>query len=213
MKKRTILLSLVALITVGMTNVSAQTPISFGVKGEMNFSNFFLSDFDVLSNKMKIGPNLGGFMRVDLTENFALQPELSFFYRNAKMEVGPADDTFQQWGMQLPIYALGKYHVSNGMFYGGVGPYVGLGFDATLDDLDIDLYKKIAGETAMNRWDFGLGLLLGYEFDNGFQINAGYQIGLINQADDLAALSDFITGSNDAKMRTQTVNVGIGYRF
>ena len=96
---------------------------------------------------------------------------------------------------------------------GVVLAHVGLGFDATLDDLDIDLYKKIAGETAMNRWDFGLGLLLGYEFDNGFQINAGYQIGLINQADDLAALSDFITGSNDAKMRTQTVNVGIGYRF
>ncbi len=36
----------------------------------------------------------------------------------------------------------GQYKAYNGLFYGGIGPFVGLGFDATLDDLDIDLYKK-----------------------------------------------------------------------
>ena len=65
----------------------------------------------------------------------------------------------------------------------------------------------------MNRWDFGLGLLRGYEFNSGLQVNAGYQVGLVNQADELTALKNVISGSDDAKMRTQTVNVGIGYRF
>lgn len=213
MKKKTILVSLIALITIGTTGVNAQTPIYWGVKGEMNLSNFLLSDFDLLSSKMKVGPNLGGFMRVELHENFALQPELSFFYRNAKMEALSEDDTFKQWGMQLPIYALGQYRTYNGLFYGGIGPFVGLGFDARLDDLDIDLYKEVAGKTPMNRWDFGLGLLLGYEFNSGFQVNAGYQFGLVNQADELTGLKNVISGSDDAKMRTQTVNIGIGYRF
>lgn len=215
MKKKTILLSLIALITIGTTSVKAQTPIYWGVKGEMNMSNFLLSDFKTLKSRMKVGPNLGGFMRVELNENFAIQPELSFFYRNSKMKmkVGSDKDTFQQWGMQLPIYALGQYKAYNGLFYGGIGPFVGLGFDATLDDLDIDLYKKSADKTPMKRWDFGLGLLLGYEFDNGIQVNAGYQIGLVNQVDDLSGLKDVISGTDDAKMKTQTVNLGIGFRF
>ncbi|HBG57673.1 porin family protein [Proteiniphilum sp. UBA1028] len=213
MRKKTILVSLIALVAIGITSVNAQTPVYWGVKGELNMSNFLLSDFDQLSTKMKVGPNLGGFMRIEMHENFALQPELSFFYRNAKIEMGPKDDIFKQWGVQLPIYALGQYKAYNGLFYGGIGPFVGLGFDASLDDLDIDLYKEIAGKTAMKRWDFGLGLLLGYEFNNGFQVNAGYQVGLINQSDELVGLKDAISGSDDAKMRTQTVHVGIGFRF
>jgi len=213
MKKKTFLVSLIALMTIGLTGVNAQTPIYWGVKGEMNLSNFLLSDLDQLSCKMKVGPNLGGFMRIELHENFALQPELSFFYRNAKMEVGSQDDTFTQWGMQLPIYALGQYKTNGGLFYGGVGPFVGLGFDANLDDLDIDLYEETAGKTPMKRWDFGLGLLLGYEFNNGLQVNAGYQFGLVNQVDDLGGLDKVIKTTGDPKMRTQTVNVGVGYRF
>lgn len=213
MKKRTILLSLITLITVGLTSVNAQATINYGIKGEMNFSNFFLKDFNQLSSKMKVGPNLGGFMRIDMAENFAIQPELSFFYRNSKMEVGLKDNTLQQWGMQLPVYALGKYKSSNGLIYGGVGPFVGLGFDAVLDNLDFDLYKEIAGKTAMTRWDFGLGVLLGYEFNNGIQLNVGHQFGLVNQADDLSGLKNFISPSSNAKMRTQTFNVGIGFRF
>ena len=56
----------------------------------------------------------------------------------------------------------------------------------------------------MQRWDFGLGFLVGYEFNNGFQINGGYQFGFVNQLDEM---------KDDAKMRNQTVNVGIGYSF
>ncbi len=72
-----------------------------------------------------------------------------FFYRNSKMKMKVDSDKKKihssSGGMQLPIYALGQYKAYNGLFYGGIGPFVGLGFDATLDDLDIDLYKKICG--------------------------------------------------------------------
>jgi hypothetical protein len=154
---------------------------------------------------MKVGPNLGGFMNIELTDNFAIQPELMFFYRTSKAEMGPAEDTFKQWGMQLPVYALGQTEVGTGKFYGGVGPFVGLGFDSRFKDADVNLYDEVAGKTPMQRWDFGLGILLGYELDNGVQFNAGYQFGFVNQIDDIAI--------GDAKARTQTVNVGIGYRF
>ena len=188
----------------GLMNVNAQTPISYGVKGEMNLSNFLLKDLDAQTSTMKVGPNLGGFMKFDLHPNFAIQPELMFFYRQSKMETGPAEDTFKQWGMQIPVYALGQMTTNNGKFYGGIGPFVGLGFDARYKDADVNLYDEVAGKTPMNRWDFGLGTMLGYEFDNGIQLNAGYQFGFVNQLDYTV---------NDEKMRTQTVSVGVGYRF
>lgn len=202
--KKVILFTMSILMTTGLMNVNAQSPISYGVKAEMNMSNFLLTDLDAQKSTMNVGPNLGGFMKFDINQNFAIQPELSFFYRQSKMEFGPAEDTFKQWGMQLPVYALGQMNTSNGRFYGGVGPFVGLGFDARYKDADLDLYKEVLDKTPMNRWNFGLGMMLGYEFNNKVQLNAGYQLGLVNQLD---ALKD------DAKMRTQTVSVGVGYRF
>lgn len=204
--RKTILVCLSFLMATGLMSVSAQTSISYGIKGEMNLSNFFLNgDFDNQTSTMKVGPNLGGFMKIDLHPNFAIQPEVLFFYRDSKQEFEPGKkDTFKQWGMQIPVYALGQTEAGNGRFYGGVGPYVGFGFDARYKDADVSLYKKVNGETPMTRWDFGLGALLGYEFNNGIQLNAGYQFGFVDQLD---AMKD------DASMRTQTVNIGIGYRF
>lgn len=206
--KKIYLACLSLLMTAGLVKVNAQSPISYGVKAELNMSNFFLSDLDNYSSRMKAGPNLGGFMKIDLHENFAIQPELSFFYRTSKIKKeGAKNDNFEQWGMQIPIYAIGQTNLGNGRFYGGVGPFVGLGFDAKrkIKDADnIDLYKKVNGDKEMNRWDFGFGALLGYELNNKFQINAAYQVGVINQLDRL---------KDDAKLRSQVVSLGLGYRF
>jgi len=196
------------LMTAGLVKVNAQVPISYGVKAELNMSNFFLSDLGEYSSRMKAGPNLGGFMKIDLHENFAIQPELSFFHRASKIKKeGAQNDKFKQWGMQLPVYAIGQTELGNGRFYGGVGPFVGFGFDAKRkikNGEKIDLYKKVEGDKEMKRWDFGFGALLGYEFDNKIQINATYQVGVINQLDRL---------KDDSKLRSQVVSLGLGYRF
>lgn len=202
--KKMFLLGLSILMTTGLVTVNAQTPINYGVKAEANMSNFLLTDLDNQSSTMKLGPTLGGFMNIGVHENFSIQPEVMLFYRQSKMETGSVKDDFRQWGMQVPVYFLGQTYTNSGKFYAGVGPYLGLGFDAKYKDADKDLYKKVNGKTDMNRWDFGLGALVGYEFSNGVQVNAGYQLGLIDQLD---ALKD------DASMRNQAVNLGVGYRF
>jgi len=202
--KKMFLVCLSILMTTGLVTMSAQTPISYGMKLEANMSNFLLTDLDNQSSTMKLGPTLGGFMNIGVHENFSIQPEVMFYYRQSEMETGATEDDFKQWGIQVPVYFLGQTHTQNGKFYAGVGPYLGLGFDARYNDADQDLYKKVNDEAAMNRWDFGLGALVGYEFHNGIQINAGYQLGLIDQLDEL---------KDDASMRTQTVSLGVGYRF
>lgn len=204
MKK--IVLGLAVLLGLGFTQVNAQT-ISGGVKANANMSNFFLSDL-VGESTMKVGASLGGFVKMEFTENFALQPELMFHYKSSEMKnlFGEGKSDYEYWGMEIPIYAVGQMQLGTGKGYIGVGPYVGLGFDAKYKKGDVDLYKKdnATDKSAMNRWDFGVGAILGYEFNNGVMINAGYQIGLI---DNLDAMKD------DASMRTQTVSLGIGYRF
>lgn len=202
--KKMFLLGLSILMTTGLVTVNAQTPINYGMKAEANMSNFLLSDLDNQSSTMKLGPTLGGFMNIGVHENFSIQPEVMLFYRQSKMETGSVKDDFRQWGMQVPVYFLGQTYTNSGKFYAGVGPYLGLGFDAKYKDADKDLYKKVNGKTDMNRWDFGLGALVGYEFSNGVQVNGGYQLGLIDQLD---ALKD------DASMRNQAVSLGVGYRF
>lgn len=202
--KKMFLLGLSVLMTTGLVTVNAQTPINYGVKAEANMSNFLLTDLDNQSSTMKLGPTLGGFMNIGIHENFSIQPEVMLFYRQSKMETGSVKDDFRQWGMQVPVYFLGQTYINSGKFYAGVGPYLGLGFNAKYKDADKDLYKKVNGKTDMNRWDFGLGALVGYEFSNGVQVNAGYQLGLIDQLD---ALKD------DATMRNQAVSLGVGYRF
>ena len=202
--KKMFLLGLSLLMTTGLVTVNAQTSINYGVKAEANMSNFLLTDLDNQSSTMKLGPTLGGFMNIGVHENFSIQPEVMLFYRQSKMETGSVKDDFRQWGMQVPVYFLGQTYTNSGKFYAGVGPYLGLGFDAKYKDADKDLYKKVNGKTDMNRWDFGLGALVGYELSNGVQVNAGYQLGLIDQLD---ALKD------DASMRNQAVSLGVGYRF
>lgn len=202
--KKMFLACLSLLMATGMVTLNAQTPISYGVKAEANMSNFLLSDLDDQSSTMRLGPTLGGFMNIGVHPNFSIQPEVMFYYRTSKMEVDATEDNFKQWGMHIPVYFLGQTQSYNGKFYAGVGPYVGLGYDARFDEADKNLYKKINDEADMSRWDFGFGALVGYEFNNGFQVNASYQLGVIDQLD---ALKD------DASMRTQTVSLGIGYSF
>ena len=90
----------------------------------------------------------------------------------------------------------------------GVGPYLGLGIDARYKadgTDDVDLYKEYNNQkSAMQRWDFGMGAMLGYEFGCRIQIMASYKIGFIN------ALN---AGKDDASMLNQTIGLGVGYRF
>jgi opacity protein-like surface antigen len=170
----------------------------------MNLSNYILTDLDDTESKLNAGASLGGFMKWDITDNFALQPELLFHYKNADMESNDFDGNYEYWGVEIPVYALGQWSLGNGRLYAGAGPYLGLGFSNRSYPGDRDLYEEFDDESAMRRWDFGAGVQVGYEFACRVQVNAGYKIGLLDVMD---------AGRDDASMNTSTLSVGIGYRF
>jgi hypothetical protein len=208
MKK--IVVTLAVIFGLGISQSNAQS-ISGGIKAESNMSNFLLTDMDGFKSNLGFGASLGGFMKLDLSEHFAIQPELMFHFKNSEMETKAtgAKVDYQYWGAEIPIYFMGQTALGNGRGYIGLGPYVGFGFDAKYkaDGMsDVKLYDEIGNtdKSTMQRWDVGAGLMLGYEFSNRIQINAGYKIGFINALD---------AGKDDATMLNQTISLGVGYRF
>lgn len=208
MKK--IILACAMLVGLGTSSVTAQDlntgdkKLSFGVRAEANMSNHLLSDMDDYQSNLKIGASLGGFAKFDLHRNFAIQPEVLFHYKASELELKStgAKQDFEYWGMEIPIYGLAQTQLWNGRGYVGLGPYVGFGFSSKLGG--VDSYEEINGQKQMQRWDVGAGCMLGYEFNFGLQINAGYKIGFIDALD---------ANKSNASMNNQTISLGLAYRF
>ena len=173
-------------------------------------SNFILSDMDGMKSKMGFGATLGGFTKIEFCKGFALQPELLLQFKTSKLEVEVSGDEtdFQYFGLEIPVYAVGQTDIGSGKGFIGVGPYLGLGFDARYksDGMDdVELYKEYGSQkSAMQRFDFGAAAMIGYEFSNRLQIVASYKIGFID------ALN---AGKDNATMQNQAISLGVGYRF
>jgi len=203
---------ILAALVIGLSVVSinAQT-ISGGIKVETNTSGFILNDMGGMKSKLGFGATVGGFGTIELNENYAFRPEVLLHYKNSVMEEETTgiEMDYQYFGIEIPMYAVGQFEMGNGKGFVGVGPYVGFGIDARykVDGADdIKLYKEIGntGKSNMQRWDVGAGLMLGYEFSNKLQVNAGYKIGLLDALD---------AGKSNATMLNYTVSLGLAYSF
>ena len=121
--------------------------------------------------------------------------------------ISQAKSNYRYWGLEIPIYVMGQIPIKAGKFFIGAGPYVSFGLDARQSSGNVNLYKKnsLTGKSIMHRWDFGIGTMLGFEFNNGISINVGcYQGGIINVMS---------ADKRNKSMKHQTVNFGMGYKF
>jgi len=207
MKK--IVISLVLVLGMGIIQAQAQGVLG-GIKVDATLSNFILSDLDGMNSKFGAGVTVGGFTKLEISENFALQPEILLHFKNSKMEVKAtgAETDFQYFGVELPVYAVGQKTFGSGKGFIGVGPYVGIGIDARYkaDSMDdVELYKEYNSQKSeLQRWDFGFGAMAGYEFDSRLQIIGSWKMGVIN------ALN---ANKDNASMLNSTFSLGLGYRF
>ncbi|MPM78868.1 hypothetical protein SDC9_125883 [bioreactor metagenome] len=213
MKKSKFILALSIALGLGLMQVQAAPTASFGAKADVNLSNFILTDMDKvqspqlkdMESNIKVGASVGVFANIEFSENFALQPELLFHYKVSEIAQPGKNLDYEYMGLEIPIYAVGQMKFEkNGRAYLGIGPYIGVGINAEKDGFD--LYEKIdnTDNCTMQRLDFGFGAMLGYEFDFGLQVNAGYKIGVIDALD---------TNKDDATMLPSTISIGLGYRF
>ncbi len=187
------------------TQLSAQeNPLSVGFKASAGLSNYRLGgDMKSLKSKMSFGGSAGGFIKYDLSPNFAVQSGIDVYYNTSKLEslTDKSSDKLKSFGVEIPLYGIVQGELGSGKAFIGAGPYAGYGISTKSDG--VNLYKKNNGTgTTMNRFDYGVGGIVGYDFDKNWQINASYKFGL----------ADLHKGKGGS-MKNQGASIGIAYKF
>ena len=218
MKK--LVLSLLTVAGLGFAT-SAQTnkPVIFGVKAGVAFPNMTISSGNAsVSFDAKTSYYVGGTAEFVLSDVISIQPGLTFINKGTKFASGDFDfdgndisttdeATLNFKYLELPVNLLANFKVGNaGKIFLGAGPYFAyvLSANGKYGSIKEDI-KFGESESEFKRTDFGLNFLAGYQLNNGFNIHAGYGLGLSSIAD--SDLSDEITFKN------KVFSVGVGFSF
>ncbi|WP_242928717.1 porin family protein [Pontibacter vulgaris] len=185
------------------TEVSAQQqPVRFGIKAGVNLAEWEgetvnsaqdlieMTDGSV-SRKMREGFHVGGYVTIPVAPGFEIEPGLLYSQKGTKLigklpieqvEFLNATVTLTNKAEYIDLPVLAKVYVGEG-FHIYAGPQVSylvsnkiqaeagaLGFKALNREWDV--------KNGFNEFDFGLTGGLGYRFNSGFNLSAGYDYGL-----------------------------------
>ena len=210
MKK--VIITVALILGVGLMHLNAQEEsevkkTNFGIKVEANMSNFIIDDMTGWKSNFGAGASMGGFVRFDIVKFFAIQTEMLFHFKSSDFKIDGIKNDFNFWGVEVPVYANFQFVTKkNHRGYIGIGPYMQAGFSSKNRTLNENYYKNFIkkGDSFMQIGDVGCGVLLGYEFGFGLQINASYKYGFLNQLN---------VPQEDEFMRNQSISFGLGFRF
>lgn len=152
----------------------------FGIKGGVNFSNLYTKDGDE-DCSIQVGYHAGLFAKIPLTQQFAIQPELYYTTKGAKVTYnsstvdGTADFNFNY--LELPV--LGVVNITDNVNI-HAGPYFSyLVGGKAKNDANVNLFdfEDNINNDDYNKFDIGLAVGLGLDVGQvGF--GARYSYGL-----------------------------------
>jgi len=221
--KKIFTLSIIAL-TIFYSNTNAQTRpgIRVGITQSTWHGDAMNSLNDVIgftngyvTTKGRTGFYAGGFVNMPLTERISIEPGAYYSQKGYtlkgklpidKLEFLGASATAAVQSHYIDIPVLVKMNVAKG-FDIYAGPQVSylvknnlhmeagaLGFSVLNKNMDIT--------DNFNRVDWGVTAGAGYTFDNGFSINAGYDVGLSR-----------LDKNSNFKSYNRAIKLGVGFRF
>jgi len=179
-----------------------------GLKGGLNFSEFNIKNDKLNDEQIRTGYHFGGFLQLPISDGFALQPEVLYSTKGAKVKYESGEEGYTG-GIDykvdyIDVPLLGVFKLGD-LFEIHLGPYVGFTSKAEFEstgeligkneELDNDFFKSL---------DYGL--IGGAAFNFGFvNVGARYNYGLQKVEN-----SDFANLMiSDAKNRSFQVFVAI----
>jgi len=193
--------TLIIIISVIIMNYS-KAQISYGVEAGMNISNWKGDAMNSLGNvvdlsngfistKSKTGIHIGGYLSVPITEQLSFEPGISYSQKGYAMQGDLKIDALKFLGVNASAKVESHYIDMPLLFKAtvakGLSIYAGPQFSYLVKSnlhvntsiLGISLLNKQLDLTDnFNRMDIGIAGGVGYAFDNGFNIKAGYDYGL-----------------------------------
>ena len=210
MKK--ILLSLFAVATLTSVSMAQTNPIKFGVKAGVAFPNMtFTSSGVSASFKTNTSFYVGGIVDVPVSDIFSVQPGLTLIGKGTKLEETDGTETvavrISNMYLELPVNLMANFAVGPGKIFIGAGPYYSMAlsgkYKVSMGGASEEEDVTFGSDGEFKRGDFGLNFLAGYQLKSGFNIHAGYGLGLSNISPE----------SEGATSKNKVFSVGLGFMF
>ena len=222
---------LILFLCIYFQKTEAQKP-TFGVKGGVNFSNLrgsnelidFLDDAG-LGHKIRVGYHFGGYVKIELSERFFLQPELLFSLQGSTQKINDVslqdelgnvisntiDVRINNNLSYLNVPIMAKYYLNDEISV-EAGPQIGYMLSGKfhnkiIDDggLSDEIIESFGGEGKVDienkkELDLGLCVGLGYDFRKNFNLGLRYNYG-------------FTKVFEGSPLKNHTMQLSLGYSF
>ncbi len=216
--------TLVVISLIIMNNTKAQ--ISYGVQAGMNISNWQGDAMKSLGNvvdlskgfigtKSRTGIHIGAYAKVPITEQLSFEPGLFYSQKGYAMQGDLKIDALKFLGVNASAKVESNYFdmplLLNAEVAKGLHIYAGPQLSYLIkSNLHINtsvlgislLNKKLDLTNNFNRMDVGIAAGVGYAFDNGFNIKAGYDYGLAK-----------LDKNDNFKAYNRVVKLSLGFSF
>jgi len=220
---KTRLISLLMIFMLSASFSMAQSKMSFGVLGGINFQNINGKDYngDKLTNDMILGYHIGGNVQIPIVPEFYFQPGLMFSTAGAKNKSAESTSTTKLSYIQVPLNFLYKGALGNGFVMVGFGPYVGYAIGGKIktegNSATVNQTIKFKSKVGANddplvpyykAFDAGANIFAGYEMANGLFFQLDTQFGMVNIFPDYTQYPDGKTSYKNTGF-----GLSLGYRF
>jgi hypothetical protein len=215
----------VIIFSITMINIT-NAQVSYGVRSGVNYAKWQGEDLQIIEDlidktdgyvvsKGRTGLHIGGYVHIPITNGLAFEPGLAYSKKGYSLKGDFQIPVLKYLGINaraqvqshyIDIPLVMKANVYKGLqVYGGpqVSYLVRSTLNAKIGVLGITLFNRGVGITErFNKVDLGLTGGIGYQFDNGLNLQAGYDYGLskLDKNDNYAAYN-------------RVVKVSVGYTF
>lgn len=223
MKKITIFNTLMLLCLFAFAQKESEPGITFGIKAGATFSKFSLSNNSETHYTASSLTSFyaGGTVNIPLFSVLSIQPGLLLVGKGGNTQlpfIPPAsiDTKFSPFYLEIPMNLMTQFELGPGTFFVGGGPYFSFGVGGKIkktfvdqsgaSEIEKDASIQFGSDAShdLNKTDFGLNVLLGYQLNNSVNIHGGYSFGLANIDPD---------DSSPPSLKNSVISMGLGYSF
>lgn len=190
--------SIISILTIN----SLHAQVSYGIRSGVNYASWKGEDLQIIEDlvdktegyvetKGRTGMHIGGYVNIPISETFSFEPGLAYSKKGYSLKGDFQIPVLKYLGINARAQVQSHYIdiplLMRANVYKGLNVYAGpqvsylvrSTLNAKIGVLGITLFNRGVGITGrFNKVDMGLTGGIGYQFENGLNIQAGYDYGL-----------------------------------